>query len=108
MATDNDLMDEGEEEGKSLELDGVMEDMETKSTNSSLPPPPPLQRAPQYRASRTSLQERRGDGPAVMVSSTPVRLQERVSHMEVKVKKLMRENFVLKTEILVTEKKGLK
>jgi len=75
-------MDEGEEEGKSLELDGVMEEMETKSTNSSLPPPPPLQRAPQYRASRTSLQERRGDGPAVMVSSTPVRLQERVSHME--------------------------
>ena len=80
MATDSDLMDEGEDEGKRLEEEGGRE---TKSsTNSSLPPPPPLQRAPQYRASRTSLQERRGEGPAVMVSSTPVRLQERVQREE--------------------------
>jgi len=79
MATDKDLMDEG----RSLEQGGGMEEVETKSsTNSSLPPPPPLQRAPQYRASRTSLQERRGEGPAVMVSSTPVRLQERIQREE--------------------------
>ena len=84
MATDTDLMDEGEEEVVKLEGAG-MEELEAKSessTGSHLPPPPPLQRAPQYRASRTSLQERRGEGPAVMVSSTPVRLQERVQREE--------------------------
>ena len=84
MATDTDLMDEREEEEVKLEGAG-MEELEGKSessTGSHLPPPPPLQRAPQYRASRTSLQERRGEGPAVMVSSTPVRLQERVQREE--------------------------
>ena len=72
MAADNNLVEEGEEEE-------AVEEMEEMETASRLPPPPPLQRAPQYRASRTSLQERRGEGQAVMmVSSTPVRLQERV------------------------------
>ena len=75
MAADNNLVEEGEEEE-------TVEEMEEMETASRLPPPPPLQRAPQYRASRTSLQERRGEGQAVMVSSTPVRLQERVQREE--------------------------
>ena len=76
MAADNNLVEEGEEEE-------AVEEMEEMETTSRLPPPPPLQRAPQYRASRTSLQERRGEGQAVMmVSSTPVRLQERVQREE--------------------------
>ena len=83
MVTDNVLMDEVDEDDKSLKQDGGNEVIDSSSSTASLlPPPPPLQKAPQYRASRTSLQERRGEGPAVMVSSTPVRLQERVHREE--------------------------
>ena len=83
MVTDNVLMDEVDEDDKSLKQDGGNEVIESSSSTASLlPPPPPLQKAPQYRASRTSLQERRGEGPSVMVSSTPVRLQERVHREE--------------------------